>query len=125
MKHIKILYIVLITLFFCNSCENKGISLGEQTLVGKIVGLGTPPAPSKGLPPPPCTHIGFETDMWNYYVMIDSHLICGEEKFIVENIEYSINEGVEVEIIGEVTVWRNPPREEYFIIEIETIKKLP
>jgi len=125
MKKTKILSIMLVAFLCCsNSCNDQKypISLGKQTLVGKIIGMRQPPAkPDPNFPPVPCLLGGLETDSCQYYLMIDSHYICG--KLVVDNVEYILDD--EVEVIGKVTIERNKPYEEYFIIEIETIKKLP
>jgi len=123
MKHIKILYIVLVALFFCNSCKDKDpVSLGVQTVVGKIIGL-TSPTLSPKYPPVPCLVTGLETATYKYYLSFNSHLICGNV-LVVEGVEYLIDEGVEVEVTGEVTTWQNHSLGKCFCIEIESIKKL-
>ena len=112
MKKVKFIFILLVALLCCNSCEKD---LGVQTLVGKITYLTNP---SSGIMSVPCLFIGLETDMCDYYIKIDSHTICGEPAFVVEDIVYSFED--EVEITGRVTFYRGN-----YSIEIISIRKLP
>jgi len=129
MKTTKFLSIIFAVLLFCGSSCNGNrpeekeypITLGEQTLVGKIIVKGNPCPPSD-FPCLPFAVLWLETTSDNYVISIDSYWIR-EEKIIVEDIEYLVDD--EVEVIGEVKVWQNQFYEEYFSIEIETIKKLP
>ncbi|MDR2147253.1 MAG: hypothetical protein LBE91_12420, partial [Tannerella sp.] len=94
----------------------------KALLVGKFVGMPNPPAPPD-FPPVPCTFAGLATDTGEYYIFLDSYLVCGKSSFIMKDVEYFLDYEGDIEITGEVTVMRNPPSEEFYGIEIETIKK--
>ncbi|MDR2147201.1 MAG: hypothetical protein LBE91_12150 [Tannerella sp.] len=102
--------------------EKYPVSLGKQTLVGKIIVKGNPCPPSD-LPCVPGVVFWLETGSDDYVIIIDSHGIWASNKIIFNNNEYF--EDDEVEITGEVIVSQNQFYEEYYNIEIETIKKLP
>jgi len=126
MKTNKFLSIILVALFcYASSCKSEvpdkyPISLGEQTIVGKIIPKGNPCPPSD-YPCVPGVVFWLETTSGDYVLTIDSRWIW-DTRFIVDDIEYF--EDDEVEITGVVRVWINQHSEEYFSIEIETIKKI-
>jgi len=88
---------------------------------GKIVGKGNPCPFSELGECPACIVLWLETASTDYVLSINSNWICNN-KIIVDEIEYL--EGDEVEIVGTIMVWRDMHLEEYFTLEIETIKKL-
>ena len=96
-------------------------TLGEQTIVGKIIVKGNPCPPSD-MPCLPFAVFWLETTSDNYVLTINSQWIWND-KIIVNDVEYFLDE--EVEITGEVKVWQNQFYEEYYSIEIISIKKLP
>ena len=123
MKTTKFLSIILVALFcYASSCKPEEIpdiypiSLGEQTIVGKIV--TKLPLPS-GNPPPPVSPIYWlETNSNDYIITIGSFSIWGDKKIIVNDIEYFEND--EVKITGEVKMYSN----QSYSINIETIEKI-
>jgi len=118
MKATKFISILLVALFFCNSCKDKEISLGVQTLVGKII-VDANPCPPSRLPCVPGVVFWLETTSKNYVIKtINSGGFWSHEKIIINDIEYF--EGDEVEVTGEVKLYKG-----YYSIEIASIKKLP
>ena len=125
MKTKNFLSIILAVLLCCGSCngdrteEKYPVLLGEQTLVGKIINVGMPSwdvdHPSNG-----AMVLGLETSNGNYMITINSQWIVAD-KIIFDGTEYF--EGDEVEITGTVSVHLDQFSEEYFVLEIKTIKK--
>jgi hypothetical protein len=94
---------------------------GQNVYTGKIIGNGNPcPPPDDEFPCVPGMALWLKTTSIDYVLSLNSHWIW-DDKIIVDGVEYF--EDDEVEITGQVTTWVGA--EEYFIIEIETIKKLP
>jgi|GEM_PF-1256909 len=91
---------------------------GENTYTGKIVWRGNPCTTDPCLP---CAVLWLETSFGNYVLSINSHWICNS-KIIFDGIEYFIDD--EVEVTGTISVGIDISSEEYFNLEIETIKKL-
>jgi len=123
MKTKIIIYISLFVLLCCsnNSCTKKNkypISLGEQTLVGKIVVEGNPCTTDPCLP---CAVLWLKTTTDYYVLSIDYQWFCSRP-IIVDGTEYSMDD--EVEITGTVMVYIDINSEEYSNLEIETIRKI-
>jgi hypothetical protein len=66
---------------------------------------------------------GLETTFNNYVLVINSNWIWSNNKLIVEDVEYFIDD--EVEITGTITTKQDIDSKEYIELEIKTIKKLP
>jgi hypothetical protein len=96
------------------------ISLGQQTLVGKIIYVGVP-SWDIDHPSPGALVLGLETSNGEYMITFNSkwHL---DDKLIIENNVYLV--GNEVEITGEVTIRQDVNSNEKKIIDIETIRKI-
>ena len=128
MKATKFLSIIIVVLLCCggSSCKDKHseekypILLGKQTCVGKIV-CGGNPCPPSDIPCIPGIVLWLETTLDSYVIVFNSSWVWGME-IIFDGNAYL--EGDEVEITGEVIVFQNQFYEEYFSIEIETIKKV-
>ena len=115
--------VLLFVLTGCfSSCKKSEypIELGEQTCVGRIVSSGNPCPPSDS-PCVPGIVLWLETTSDSYVLTFNSRWIW-EDKIIIDNVEYSEND--EVEIKGTVKVYQNMHLEEYFSIEIENIRKI-
>ena len=93
----------------------------NESCIGKIISSGNPCPPSN-YPCVPGVVLWLETTSGNYVLTINSYWIW-DDKMLVNGILYM--EGDEVEITGMVSVYLNQFSEEYFSLEIETIKKLP
>ena len=93
---------------------------GQDTYSGKIIGMGNPCPPSE-YPCMPCIVLWLETTSNNYVLSFNSHWIC-DDKIVVDGIEYFIDD--EVEITGTVSTHIDMHSEEYFNLEIESIKNL-
>jgi len=94
--------------------------INRDTYTGKIIVKGNPCPYSEFGECPPCLVLWLETPSKNYVLSINSNWICND-RIIVDEVEYL--EGDEVEITGRVITGIDIHSEEYFTLEIETIKK--
>ena len=92
---------------------------GQNTYSGKIIGT---PNPCQTDPCLPGVVLGLETISNIYVLTINSNWIWSNNKLIVEDIEYFLDD--EVEITGTITTKQDINSNEYIELEIETIKKL-
>jgi len=92
---------------------------GQNTFSGKIVYMWNPCQTEPCLPG---GVFGLETTSKNYILTINSNWIWTNNKLIVEDIEYSIDD--EVEMTGITTVKQDINSNEYTELEIQTIKKV-
>ena len=90
----------------------------ESTYIGKIIST---PNPCLTTPCLPGSVLGLETDTINYVLIVDSNW-CFNSSFSIENIEYFVED--EVEITGVTTTKQDVNLKEYTELEIKTIKKL-
>lgn len=94
---------------------------GQNIYTGKLVMKGNPCPPSD-LPCVPGLVFWLKTISGDYVISINSHRISSNNKMVIDDIEYLEND--EVEITGTVSDLIDMHSEEYFNLEIETIKKL-
>ena len=90
---------------------------GQDPYIGKIIEMSNPCTTDPCLP---CSVLWLETPSRNYVLSFNSQWFCGKP-LIVDNTEYFIDD--EVEITGTVTAHQDVFMKEYFVLEIETIKK--
>ena len=108
---------LIVILFFWGTsfaCFGQGIS----TYSGKIIYA---PNPCLTDPCLPGIVFGLETTSNIYVLTINSNWIWSNNKLIVEDIEYFLDD--EVEITGTITTKQDINSNEYIELEIETIKK--
>jgi len=114
----KKLYLLLcLILFCCVQIINAQPVYFEQK--GKIINM---PNPCETEPCLPGMVFGFETTSNNYVLTINSYWIWSENNLIFEDVEYFIDD--EVEITGIITPKQDLQFNEYTELEIKTIKKL-
>ncbi len=106
----KQLLLFSITAFICLN------TYGQSTYTGKIIGRRNP---CTTIPCLPCVVLWLETSSNTYVLTLDSDWICND-RIIVGNIEYFIDE--EVEITGTITTNQDIHSNEYSQLEIEAIK---
>jgi len=106
----------LLAIFFLSLCLN---TFGQNIYTGEIINM---PNPCETDPCLPGLVFGLETSSKSYVLTINSNWIWADNKLIVEDIEYFIDD--EVEITGITTIKQDIYSKEYTELEIETIKKL-
>jgi len=94
---------------------------GQNTFVGEIIRMTDP---SCSPPSPPCSNVfGFKTVLDNYFLSSvlssDSHLFT--DKLIIEDIEYFVDDKVEITVT--INAKQDSYSRKYIEFEIETIKK--
>ena len=94
-------------------------AFGQNIYTGKIIIRSNPCQTEPCLPG---LVFGLETISNNYVLTIKDYWIWADDKLIVDDIEYLIED--EVEITGTVTIHQDIYLEEFFNLEIITIKKL-
>jgi len=110
----KQILIFFVSAFMCLS------TYGQNTYNGKIIYLPNPP---QTVPPLPGGVFGLSTTSDNYILTISSSWIWSNNALIVEDVEYFIDD--EVEITGTITTKQDINSNEYTELEITSIKKSP
>jgi len=122
MKTNKFLSIILVALFcYASSCKPEipdkyPISLGEQTIVGKIIIAGDA-SWHPTLPPPGVLVLWLATSDGNYRISNNSN-----GYLIAEDVFYIV--GDEVEVTGEATIVQDERSNEVKIMDVKTIRRI-
>ena len=119
MKTSNFFYILLLFFLCCSSCTKYPISLGQQTLVGKIIYVGMP-SWDKNHPSPCALVLGLETSDGDYIIIFNSK---GTLDYFLVDKDIVCLVGDEVEITGEVTIRQTVSRE-VKIVDVQTIRKI-
>ena len=107
-----------ISIFFISALMCLNI-YGQSTYSGKIIYISNP---CQTEPCMPGIVFGLETTTNNFVLTMDSNWIWSNNKLFVENVEYFLDD--EVEITGTTTTKQDINSNEYTELEIKTIKKL-
>ncbi len=115
---------LLVIVCIAGSCKDKTeypieTIIENGTYIGEITGVANPPFTN---PPLPGTARGFQSeDGMEYVLSYDSQWYWGDEDLVIEGVEYSL--GDEVEITGTVSMVQLDESISYNQLEIETIAK--